>query len=988
MNRSFLSSHRMKSILFSLLFVFISSTLYAQSKEEAQKLHDLGYKYLSAGNLEEGQKYTLQAMEMRKQLLGEESDEYIASLNNFALSLTMQDNYNKAIELQKRILELCKKRNKPHPDLAMYTANLGRSYYLSGDTINAIALWEEALPLAEKYSKTYEKVLNYLSTVYTQTNNRNGITRIWALADDFNQYKLQQECNEPTCMFERAQYYAMSGESALAKDCYLKLLAMPMDKKMKLQVYESYAQFLFNINDLVGASEYYIAIANLLGEENEINSNNALQIYKAAIYYYLGAQYQKAIDLYQKVLDFYTQQDTPQDQKRAADCYYDMGNAYSALKDYTSARNCYVQTVEYYRDKDSHNDKYPKAIQHLATAEKNNKNYESAIEYYKQAMQLFDERGMTEEYNYTANSLKLCYIYAGKDESVDTKSDAAQSSREAKLDRIIEEEKANLNLYRDYLGTLAYAHSLSGIAGCYLLKADYKSATDYYLLYMKAIREAIRDEFRLQSESERMVLWKEEQTYIDSMKELLSAPISDATQVNRLGALFYDLELLSKGILLKSAIEFENLLENKGDNSLKEIYAQTKSNEQTIEQLRKGASTQTDIDKILDLTQKNQSLILKLYKECVEFADFTDYISYNWKDVQDKMKQTDVAIEFAEIKTGIFDRDNSMIALVLTKDLAEPIVVPICNLEEVNAMKTDSRLFDPERNLVWGILSPYLQKKQRIFFSADGGFNQIGIEYLSYNGRPLSEQFEVYRLSSTKELCTRHSPSALNTAALFGNINYNDQPSASTYSDHRGSGELDIFADLTHTEREVNSISQILKAHHVKQVSIYTDTVASKSTFRNLSNTDINLIHIATHGVYKEEKGISDTESMENSQLAFAGANLGNEGIVTAAEVASMNLRKCDLVVLSACETGLGKLGSDGVFGLQRGFKNAGVNTLLMSLKPVYDDSTADLMNYFYQNMATGTSKRESLIKAQQELRAHGYDDPRYWAVFILLDAF
>ena len=109
---------------------------------------------------------------------------------------------------------------------------------------------------------------------------------------------------------------------------------------------------------------------------------------------------------------------------------------------------------------------------------------------------------------------------------------------------------------------------------------------------------------------------------------------------------------------------------------------------------------------------------------------------------------------------------------------------------------------------------------------------------------------------------------------------------------------------------------------------------------------------------------------------------------MTAAEVAKMNLRECDLVALSACETGLGKMGTDGVIGLQRGFKNAGVHTLLMSLKNVYDNSTAELMICFYRNLMAGESKRKALIKAQQELRSKGYAEAKHWATFILLDAF
>ena len=127
---------------------------------------------------------------------------------------------------------------------------------------------------------------------------------------------------------------------------------------------------------------------------------------------------------------------------------------------------------------------------------------------------------------------------------------------------------------------------------------------------------------------------------------------------------------------------------------------------------------------------------------------------------------------------------------------------------------------------------------------------------------------------------------------------------------------------------------------------------------------------------------------MQNSLLAFAGANLDGNSLVTAADIATMNLRQCDLAVLSACETGLGKLGGDGVFGLQRGFKNAGVHTLLMSLKKVYDDSTADLMICFYQHLMNGASKREALVKAQRDIRDKGFSDPKYWATFILLDAY
>ena len=149
----------------------------------------------------------------------------------------------------------------------------------------------------------------------------------------------------------------------------------------------------------------------------------------------------------------------------------------------------------------------------------------------------------------------------------------------------------------------------------------------------------------------------------------------------------------------------------------------------------------------------------------------------------------------------------------------------------------------------------------------------------------------------------------------------------------------------------------------------------------------MGVIHIATHGVYLDQKNASDSQSMFNSLLALAGANMTDDAFVSAADIARMNLRECDLAVLSACETGLGKLGDDGVFGLQRGFKNAGVHTLLMSLKKVADESTAILMTCFYKYWMGGSTKREALVNAQRELRSKGYSEPNYWTTFILLDA-
>ena len=110
------------------------------------------------------------------------------------------------------------------------------------------------------------------------------------------------------------------------------------------------------------------------------------------------------------------------------------------------------------------------------------------------------------------------------------------------------------------------------------------------------------------------------------------------------------------------------------------------------------------------------------------------------------------------------------------------------------------------------------------------------------------------------------------------------------------------------------------------------------------------------------------------------------DGILTAAEISEMNLFNTELVVLSACETGLGDINnSEGVFGLQRAFKLAGAKTIIMSLWKIPDKQTSMLMQAFYKNWLSGMNKNEAFKKAQLELRSQ-FPEPYYWAGFVMVD--
>ena len=987
----------MERVITITIFVLLAMAGYAQSIQQADSLHQRGRELVNEGKIAEGRECTRHAMEIRQKLLGEVSEDYITSLNNYAYSFGAEKNWQKAVELQERVMVLCGKLKTPHKNIGMYTTNMGRYYYMTGDKEKAAKMWEQAISLVEKHGEIYEFLLNGLGSVYGDAGDQQGISRIMALMEEHNQHELTKPCNEPKCMLERAQYYGTTGNQAKAKECYLKALDMPMDDETKAQVHEAYASYLGGTaRDFAAGADYYLSAANIrksISGETELYAN---LMYKAGMYAFVGKKYEQSVGAYQAAIDFYKKHDSDAAKKNIAQCMKGMGNAYSGMKDYAKARDCYKELMNYYEQYDLANEEYPKAILRLAKAEKFNKEYAISIDHHKQAMAMFDERGMANDYADAAASLQLCYNYAGINETVDRKHDASHEARMAKVDGLIKQELDGLELTLKYLGELMYARSLATLGGCYEMKEDWENSVKYYHQYMEAVREAIRNEFRLQSEAERMIVWGDEKKDIFQMLELLiELPEGQENLAKQMAGIAYDAELLSKGILLNSSIEFGKVLADKGDAKLKDAYEQSKANEEEIERLRKSAATDDDLDKILKLTQQNQALQLELYRGCAEYADFTNYISYTWKDVQKSLLETDVAIEFAVVGSSIFSGDNQLTALVLTKDMEQPIAVRVCDINKLKDIEDDDDIFGKAEVGItfWGGLEKYFTNKKRLFFSADGALNRIAIEYLQYNGSPLSEQFEVYRLSSTKELCYQHVSRKSTKAALFGDINYNDETTNSpvtkrTMASLRGSSDAGSFADLSNTLREVDGIQAVLKGNGMKDAARFRDTEASKTTFMSLTDCKVNILHIATHGVYRDEKKSTDAESMQNSLLAFAGANLDDNALVTAADIAQMNLRQCDLAVLSACETGLGKLGGDGVFGLQRGFKNAGVHTLLMSLKKVYDESTADLMISFYQHLMNGVSKREALVKAQQDIRKKGFNAPKYWATFILLDAY
>lgn len=248
----------------------------------ADSLHERGKKLLNSGKILDGRECIRQAMDIRRELLGEVSEDYITSLNNYAYSYGAENNWQKAVELQEQVMVLCGKLKTPHKNIGMYTTNMGRYYYLTGNKVKAAKTWEQALPLVDRYGELYDFLLNSLGSVYDDLGDQQGMIRIMALMEEHNSQELIKSCDEPKCMLERAQYYETMGNQEEARECYRKVLDMPLDKETKAQVHEAYASYLGGtIKDFATASDYYLSAANIrrgISGETEVY---AMLMYKA-----------------------------------------------------------------------------------------------------------------------------------------------------------------------------------------------------------------------------------------------------------------------------------------------------------------------------------------------------------------------------------------------------------------------------------------------------------------------------------------------------------------------------------------------------------------------------------------------------------------------------------------------------------------------------------------------------------------------------------
>ena len=404
----------------------------------------------------------------------------------------------------------------------------------------------------------------------------------------------------------------------------------------------------------------------------------------------------------------------------------------------------------------------------------------------------------------------------------------------------------------------------------------------------------------------------------------------------------------------------------------------------------------------------NELLLLNL-----DFSTYGKILNVDWHEIQENLTPEAVAIEFLVVKDN--QGESVFFANILKKD-ASPSCVKLCTEKELTSVVTPyttSQAF----NLIWKPLVSKLNGITDIYFSPTGILHKIAIEYLPDDANHLvNSSYRMHRLSSTREIAT-YVTNRNNSkhAVIYGGVDYNSleqtQLGGSPLDeDIANSDQLrEGMAYLPQTLVEMSEIDKVLRPNFKSDT--ISGRAATEASFKNWSGKDVQVMHLSTHGFYVPKYRRSnftkvtlnpfnslDEQSLSRSGLLLAGANKavklkqisGEDGILTSKEIARLDLSGVELVTLSACETALGDLSGEGVFGLQRGFKKAGAKTMIMSLWRVDDTATRILMTTFYDLLSKGLSVNDAFTKSQHQLMSldNGkYKDPKYWAAFIVIDA-
>lgn len=929
--------------LFQILKI-IESNNDKDNLEYSQTLNMLSIVYKKIGDYENAIKYNEISNTIIEKLYGVESEQY--ALNSTSLSQIYIElgDYNKALLILDKVLPLLKKLN-PKSNAYMHALfTKGLFYSRQYEYDKEILLYEEVKAISNESDNAYISANNNLSVAYQEMGDYdNALTYVLEVTKNTT----ENDPNHPVRFQNLAYLYGELGE---------------LDKSL-----ENYEIALASCKNKLGTSHpQYAELIDCIGQ---------LYVRKDDLV--------RAKDLFKEALSIFLK---TFDENHSKYGFY--------LNNYTGA------LLELNQNQEAID-----LIKKNIKISENNLNLDN-IDYYRKQLNLAKAYNKIGNYNEAVNILEK---YS---------------------------KKTKQKLGNEHL---EYENMLKSLGDAYLGLGNLEKAIPVLDSFNSAIISQIDKVFKFRSEKEKKSFLKITNQNFDELQSIayqLNNPINELNEIN------LNNQIMLKGLLLNNS---KNLLSELSSLNNSDVNNKILSYKSVKAKLVSTLSLPFErrvlnIDSLNNIISIKESELVKLYS-----TNFDSNINSNqsWGKSQLKLNKNEVAIEFSRFN---YSKKNKLtdsvlyVAYVFKKDSEYPQMIPLFEekqLKSILSKKSPNQLYVSRGSkaksinntkaifdLVWNPLEKYVEKSSKVYYAPSGLLNQISFAALGKKGdETLSEKYNLFQLSTTGTLTNDEIITKTENALFIGGIDYNyaisskekiaedslvhESKKTSNYNEKNRVSWKFLEGSL----KEVEDLQVILESQGSK-VDRWSGKEATETNFKKLSGNSPNILHIATHGFFyenldrKPENNFSlSTEDqyrlaedpLMRSGLLFAGANhtwkhghnssQDEDGILTAMEISNMDLSNTDIVVLSACETGLGDIdGSEGVYGLQRAFKMAGVNIIVMSLWEVPDIETAEFMSLFYSNWMQNNKVKEAFNKAQRTMQNKYADKPEKWAAFVLFE--
>ncbi|RLD24713.1 MAG: hypothetical protein DRI71_01765 [Bacteroidetes bacterium] len=663
-------------------------------------------------------------------------------------------------------------------------------------------------------------------------------------------------------------------------------------------------------------------------------------------------------------------------QSNLALLYQQQGNYKEAEAIYNSSISAIIKNPS--KNKKTNPD-YAHMIENLASLYVLMENYSGAEKLYLEALAIYDRKFDNRYSGYGLTSARLGALYLQQRKLGDAEN------------HLINAEGI---IRRTFGAQHPYSVDLQIQLGVlYWLKDDISKADNNFTMALDKSLEFVGRYFAPMSDTEKAMYWKTLQPRFEKYYAFTAAVGNEKITHNA-----FQYRLATKAMLLSGTTKVKAQILQSGDSKLIADYQTWLDQKGSLAHYYSMSQEDLEEQKVnLDSIERAaNSLEKSLSEQSGLFNAAYNSTTPTVEEILAKLKNGEKAVELIHVTSGL-DSNTAFLALVISPDKIEKVTLS-------NGDELDGKYFKLYRNLIrlkkadsysyakyWQPIDNLVGDAKKVYISLDGVYNQISINSLQVSeNQYLLDKRSYVIVSSLRDLKSGSNTGSAQkkSASLFGNPQY-------------GSSSID---PLPGTGKEVVAVKAILDNAGYGSM-LKTGENASETTIKSIK--DKGLVHIATHGFFVADPKGDQTSVFsiplyninENillrSGLLMAGAGnkengensltAADNGILTSYEVLNMNLDNTDLVVLSACETGLGDvMAGEGVFGLQRAFMVAGASNVIMSLWKVDDEATQKLMVLFYKNWLQSGDMENAFAKAQKEVKEL-YKHPYYWGSFVLL---